>query len=85
MPDTVKVDGFDLDVRKESVLVEQYYTPSIMGHVEPICEKLVVNIINRLLQGDDVLFPCNLLLDGSFSATSGSWVPVADAESFLCR
>ena len=25
-----------------------------MGHVEPVREKLVVNILNRLLQGDDV-------------------------------
>ena len=27
----------------------------------------------------------NLLLDGSFSSTLGSWVPVVDAESFLYR
>ena len=35
------------------------------------------------LQRDDVPFHCNLLLDGSFPSTSGSWIPVAYAESFL--
>ena len=47
VPDIVKVDGLDVDVRKESVLVEQYCTPSIVGHVESIREKLAVNILNR--------------------------------------
>ena len=48
-PDIVKVDGFDFDVGKESGLIEQHCTSSIMGHVEPIRDKLVVNILNRLL------------------------------------
>ena len=30
-------------------------------------------------------FPCNLLLDSAFSSTSGSWLPVVDAEPFLYR
>ena len=35
VPEIVKADGFDFDVCKESVLVEQHCTPSMMGHVEP--------------------------------------------------
>ena len=70
-PDIVKVDGSDFDVKKESVLVEQHCTPSIMGHVEPIREKLVVNILTCLLQGDDMPLACDLLLDGAFPSTSG--------------
>ena len=85
VPDIVKVDGFDFDVRKDSVLVEQDCTPSIMGHVEPIREKLVVNILNRFLQCDDMPLAFDSLLDGAFSSTSGSWVPVVDAEPFLYR
>ena len=57
----------------------------MMGHVEPIREKLVVDILNRLLPGNDVPFPCDLLLDSAFSSPSGSWVPVLDAEPFLHR
>ena len=55
------------------------------GHVEPIREKLVVNILNRFLQSDDMPLACDLLLDSAFSYTSGSWVPVVDAEPFLYR
>ena len=53
-----------------------------MGHVEPIREKLVVNILNRFLQGGDVPLACDLLLDAALSSTSGSWVPAVDAEPF---
>ena len=45
-PDIVKVG-------KESVLIEQHCTSSMMGHVEPIREKLAINILNRLLQGNE--------------------------------
>ena len=57
----------------------------VMGYVETIREKLLVNILNRFLQREDVPFPRNLLHDGSFPSTSGSWVPVVDAEFFLHR
>ena len=56
-----------------------------MSHVEPVREELMINIFNRLLQGNDMPFPCNLLLDSAFFSTSGSWVPIVDAESFLHR
>ena len=48
-----------------------------MGHVKPTREKLVVNILNRILRCDDVPLACDLLLDSAFSSTSGSWVPAA--------
>ena len=54
----VKVDGFASEV------VVKHCVASAVGHVEPIREKLVVNILNRLLQGDDVPLACDLLLDG---------------------
>ena len=56
-----------------------------MSHMEPVPEELVVNIFKRLLQGNDVPFRCNLLLDGAFFSTSESWFPIVDAESFLRR
>ena len=49
----MKVDGFDIDVGVESVLVEENRATCVMGHVEAIREKLVVNIFGRLLQGND--------------------------------
>ena len=54
-----------------------------MGHVEAIREKLVVNVVGRLLQGNDMLPSCNLFLKGIFFSPSGSRVPVVDAESLL--
>ena len=79
----MEVGGCDLDIGKEGVLVEKYCASNVVGHVEPVREKLVVNILNCFLQRDDVPFPRNLLLDGSFPSTPGSWIPVVDAESFL--
>ena len=78
----MEVEGCDLDIGKESVLIEKYCTSSTMGHVEPIREKLVVNILSRLLQGIDVPCPSDLLLDSALFSTSRSWIPVVDAELF---
>ena len=44
MPGIVEVDGFDLDVKKEGVLVEQNRASSVVGHVETVREELVVNM-----------------------------------------
>ena len=49
-----------------------------MGYVKPIREELVLNILNRFVQSDDVPFPFNLLLDGTLFPTPRSWIPVAD-------
>ena len=71
--------------RKKVSLVEQHCAPSIMGHVEPIREKLVVIILNRFLQGDNVPFPCTFVSQLAPSSAPWSWIPVVDAQPFLWR
>ena len=68
----MKVDGFDIDVGVESVLVEEDCTTCVMGHMEAIREKLVVNVARRFLQGNDVPPSCNLLFEDIFFSP---WVP----------
>ena len=83
MPVIVKVDGFDIDVRKESVLVEQHCASSVVGHVEPVREELVIDLFNRFLQGDDVpLFPSNVFFNGSSFSASRSSIPDIQGGSF---
>ena len=77
----VEENGFNLDVGKESVFIEQNCTPSIMSNVEPVREELMINISNRLLQSNVAPFPFNLLLDGAFSSTSRSWIPVCRSSA----
>ena len=48
----MKVDGLDIDVGVEGVLVEEDCTTCVMAHVEAICEKLVVDVVRRSLQGN---------------------------------
>ena len=79
----MKVDGLDIDVGLEGVLVEEDCTTRVMGHVEAIREKLMVNVVRRLLQGNDMPPSCNLFLEGIFFSPTGSRVPVVDAESPL--
>ena len=54
-----------------------------MSHVEAIREKFVVDMVRRLLQGNDMPPSCNLLFEGIFCSPKGSSVPVVDAESPL--
>ena len=74
----MKVDGLDIDDGVEGVLVEVNRASYVVGHVEAIREKLVVNIFGRLLQGNDMPLSCNSLFDGIFIFTSGPRVPVVD-------
>ena len=53
----------------------------VVSHVEPVREELVVNILNRLVQGDDMPCSCNLFLDSALFSTSRSWIPVVDAPA----
>ena len=55
----------------EGVLVEEDCTTCVMGHVEAIREKLVVNVVRRLLQGNDMPPSCNLFLKGIFFPRRG--------------
>ena len=77
----MKVNRFDIDVGVKGVFLEENCSTCVMGHVEPIREKLVVNVVRRLLQGTDMPLSSNLFLKGIFFSPSGSGVPVVDAES----
>ena len=65
------VDGLDIDVGVEGVLVEEDCTTCVMGHVEAIREKLVVNVVRRFLQGNDMPPSCNLLFEGILFSPRG--------------
>ena len=58
----MKADGLDIDVGVEGVLVEENSTTCVMGHVEAIRDKLVVNVVRSHLQGNDMPRSCNLFL-----------------------
>ena len=53
-PGIVEVNGLDLDVREEGVLVEKHRATSVVSNMEPVCEEFMVHMINRLLRGDNV-------------------------------
>ena len=79
----MKVDGLDIDVGVEGVLVEENRAACVMGHVKSFLKNVMINILGCLLQGHDMPTSCNLLFGGIFFPTSGSIVPVVDAESLL--
>ena len=79
----MKVDGLDINVGVKGVLVEENRATCVMGHVEAIREKLVVNVVRRLLQGNDMPLSCNLLFESIFFSPTGWRVPVVDAKSLL--
>ena len=79
----MEVDGLDIDVGVEGVLVEKNRASSVKGHVEPICKEAMIDIINRFLHGKDMPLACNLFFDGIFFSASEPRVPVVDAESLL--
>ena len=64
-------------------LLKRIAQTCVMGHVEAIREKLVVNILGRLLQGNYMPLSCNLLFKGIFLSPTGSSIPIVDAESPL--
>ena len=45
----MEIDGRDLNVRKESVLIEQDGASSIVCHVEAIRQVLVLEVFNSFL------------------------------------
>ena len=79
----MKVDGLDIDVGVEGVLIEENRTACIMGHVEATCKNVLINMFGRILQGNDLPPSCNVFFEGIFCPPSGSKVPVVDAESLL--
>ena len=81
----MEVNGLDFDIKVEGVLVEEHRASSVVGHMEPIREKLAVNILNCFLQCDDVPLAYDLPLKSTFFSPWCSWIPVVDAEPFLHR
>ena len=79
----MKVDGLDIDFGVQGVLVLENRATCVVGHMEAIREKLVVDIFGRLLQGNDMPSSCKLLFEGILFSPTGSRVPVVDAESPL--
>ena len=45
----MKVDRFDADVRVEGVLVEENRTSSVVGHVEPNCKNVMIDILRCVM------------------------------------
>ena len=58
----MKVNGLDVNIGVEGVLVEEDCTSCVMGHVEAIREKLVVDVVRRFLQGNEMPFACDSFL-----------------------
>ena len=54
-----------------------------MCHVEAVRQEIVLEVFNCFLWCDDVPFSRNVPLDSSFFFTSGSTVPIVDAEPSL--
>ena len=79
----VEVNGLDFDLRVKVVLVEQDSIASVVGNAKVIRETLVLEVLNRFVEGNDVPFACNVLFNGTFSASSRSRVPAQDAEACL--
>ena len=50
----MKVNGLDINVGVKGVLIAENRATCVMGHVEAIREKLVVNVLGRLLKGNDM-------------------------------
>ena len=77
----MKVDGFNTDVRVESVLVEENCAACIVGHVKPFMKNIMLNILRCFLQGNNMPLLRNLLLKSVILSASGPRIPVVDAES----
>ena len=77
----MKVDGFNIYVGIEGVLIEENRTTCVMGHVEAIRENVMANVVRSLLQGNDMPSHRNLFFEGIIFSPTGSRVPVVDAES----
>ena len=84
IPGIVEVNGADLNVRMEGVLVEKNSASGVMGHVKKT-RQVIVLVLDCLLQGDDVPFPRDVVFDGAFFASSRSRVPVQNAEACLLK
>ena len=75
--------GSDVDVRVEGVLIEEDRAARLVGHVKSFLKNIVIKIVRRFLQSNDMPFHRNLFFEFVFSSTSGPRIPVVDAEPHL--
>ena len=85
IPGVVEVNGTDLDVRVEGVVVEKNCASGVMSHMKMTRQVFVLEVLNCLLQSNDVPFPRNVFPDGAFFASSRSRIPVQNAEACLLK
>ena len=76
----VNVDGGNFDVQVKKNLVEKKSTAHKMRHVKMTRQVFVLEVLNCLLQSDDVPFPRDVFLDGTFFASPRSQIPAQNAE-----
>ena len=84
-PGVLQLNGLDVNIDVAAVLVVENRTSAVMGYVEPICKKVMIDILSCFLQRDDMPLACDLLVEGIFFSATGPWVPVVDAEPLLHR
>ena len=73
----------DFDVRVTGVLVERDSTASVVGNLKVNREVLVMEVLDRLLEGNNVPFASNVLFYGTCCTSSRSSTPAQDAETRL--
>ena len=66
----MKVDRFDIDVGIKGVLIEENRATCTMGHVEPTCKNVMLDIFGRLLRGNDMPPACILFFEGIIFSAS---------------
>ena len=64
-------------------MVEKHRATSVVSNMEPVCEEFMVNVVMRLLQGDNVPLSCNLFFNRAFFSTSRTWILVVFAQPLL--
>ena len=55
----MKVGELDVDVRVESVFVEENFAARVVGHVKSILKNIVINLVRCFLQSNNMPFPCS--------------------------
>ena len=67
----------------KNVFVEQYRTSNKMSHIKMTRQEIVLEVLDCLLQCDDVPFPRDVLINGTFFPSSRSQIPTQNAEPLL--
>ena len=81
----MEVDGLDIDVSVEGVLVEENRTTCEVSHKKAFMSDCVVDVVRSFLQSDEVPLSCNLFFDSISCASSKSRIPVVNTKPHLQR